>query len=396
MAAGPGGSRLGRRLRVSGRAGQAVRVLVLVVLLAAEWALVAVASTPALAVAMYGLVPVVLGGYWFGLRGALGTATAATLVFLTERLLYPAPDLAGATLWLATLNRGLVFFGVGILVTLLLRRERALALRLRAQEEQLAELESLRAALTPAEVPHRPHLRVATSFTPAEGLLAGDFFLVAEGPGDSTTIVVGDVVGHGLDAARCAAFVRSTCATFARFTSDPVQLLQMANGALSEHGAPEAQFVTVVCLNITPPPEQLVRWAAAGHEVPWDLDSAAPLPGGRVSAPLGIAAEPLTIEAGTTTLIGEEGLLVFTDGLVEGRAARRAPSRPLELFGEERVRTIVRAHRGRSPAEVLDALVSAVTAFAGGAPADDLCMVAIRCVPSETGAAVGHTALRGA
>ncbi|WP_324275367.1 PP2C family protein-serine/threonine phosphatase [Blastococcus brunescens] len=357
------------------------RAVVLAALLVAQWALVAGASTPGLAVAMYGLVPIVLAGYWFELRGALLLATAATLVFLTDKLLVSHPDLAGSTLWLATLNRALVFFSVGVLVTLLLRRERALTLRVRIQEEELAELDALRAALTPADVPERPHLTIATSFTPAEGLVAGDFFLVVDGPDASTTVVVGDVVGHGLDAARCAAFVRAALATFARFTADPVQLLQLANTALSEHRSAESRFVTVVCLNIAPPPGRTVRWAAAGHEVPWELDSASPLPGGRVGAPLGIGT-PLTIGAGTYALAEGTGLLAFTDGLVEGRSARRDPSRPVELFGEERAQQLVRDHRGAEPAALLDALVSAVTAFTGGAPADDLCLVAVRATPA--------------
>ena len=136
---------------------------------------------------------------------------------------------------MATFNRSIVFVGVAVLVSLLLRRERALASTVRAQQDEIAELESLRAALTPAEIPARPHLDVAASFTPADGLVAGDFYLVVEGPSGSTTVAVGDVVGHGLDAARCAAFVRAALATFARFTSDPVELLQLANAALVEH-----------------------------------------------------------------------------------------------------------------------------------------------------------------
>ncbi|WP_097184162.1 PP2C family protein-serine/threonine phosphatase [Blastococcus haudaquaticus] len=349
------------------------------------------ASTPGLAVAMYGLVPIVLAGYWFELRGALLTATATTLMFVVDKvLLAPHPDLGGATVWLAAMNRALVFFGVGVLVTLLLRRERALALRVRAQEEELAELESLRAVLTPRDVPDRPHLHIATSFTPADGLVAGDFYLVVEGPASSTTIVVGDVVGHGLEAARCAAFVRAACATFARFTSDPVQLLQLANTALSETsgtGNGPSPFVTVVCLNVAAAPESTVRWAAAGHDVPWDLDTAAALPGGRIGVPLGIGAEPLVVEAGTTRLADGRGLLVFTDGLLEGRTADRDRSAPIALFGEERARQVLREHRGATPASVLDALVAAVTTFARGAPADDLCMVALRAEP--VGAAAG-------
>ena len=358
-----------------------VRLLAIAVLLLVLWALVSTASTPGLAVAMYGLVPIVLAGYWFELRGALLTSAAATLIFLTDKLFDPHPDLVGTTLWLATLNRALVFFAIGILVTLLLRRERALALRVRWQEEELAELESLRSALTPAQVPDRPHLRIATSFTPAEGLVAGDFFLVVAGPDDSTTVVVGDVVGHGLEAARCAAFVRAALSTFARFTADPVQLLQLADTALAEHGAAEARFVTVVCLNIATPHGQ-VRWAAAGHDVPWALDSAEPLSGGRVGTPLGIGMGPLKVEAGTTELLAGAGLLLFTDGLIEGRSAHRGPGRPVEVFGEERARRLVRELRGHPPGAVVHALVDAVTTFAGGPLTDDLCLVALRAEPA--------------
>ena len=291
------------------------------------------------------------------------------------------PDLAGGILWLAALNRGLVFFGVGILVTLLLRRERALAMRVRAQEEELTELESLRAVLTPVAVPEWPHLDIAASFSPAEGLLAGDFYLVVDGPAGSTTVIVGDVVGHGLEAARCAAFVRAACSTYARFTGDPVQLLHLADAALGEHPTAQARFVTVVCLNIAPPPECTVRWAAAGHDVPWDLDTAAPLPGGRVGPPLGIGVQPLAVEAGSAVLAAGQGLLIFTDGLPEGRPAHRDRSRPLELFGEERARRMLRELRGEPLAVVLDALVSAVTDFSEGSLADDLCLVALRAAP---------------
>ena len=116
------------------------RVLILVLLFVALWALLATASTPSLAVSMYGLVPIVFSAYWFDLPGVLVTASTTTALFVTDKLLAPHPDLAGGVLWLATLNRALVFFGVGILVALLLRRERALALRVRTQQEELTQL----------------------------------------------------------------------------------------------------------------------------------------------------------------------------------------------------------------------------------------------------------------
>ncbi|MET0764308.1 MAG: PP2C family protein-serine/threonine phosphatase [Blastococcus sp.] len=353
-------------------------MVLLSALVSAVTAVLVVANQPGLAISMYALIPVVLGVYWFGLSGGLLVAATATTVFVGKELILPAPELSTAGLWIAAFNRSAVFFGVAALVWLLLRRTRALAEKVQIQQTQLAELESLRAVLIPTEIPVRPHLQLATSFTPADGLVAGDFFLVVESPSESTTIVVGDVVGHGLEAARHAAFVRAALATFARFTSDPVQLLQLANAALVERGVDRTQFVTVACVNIGPPPAHEVAWACAGHEIPWRLDSGDSLPGGRVGPPLGVGSAALTVEAGHTSLEPGEGLLLFTDGLTEGRAAKRGAARTVELFGEERSRQEVRNHRKDAPDQVLQALVAAVTTYAGGPLADDLCLVAVR------------------
>ncbi len=356
----------------------AEQIAVLAVLLLAVTAVFVVVNRPGLAIHMYALIPVVLAVHWFRLVGGVVVAGAATMLFVVAQLLLPDAELAGAELWVAALNRSAVFFGVAVLVSMLLRRERDLAGRVRAQQSEIAELESLRAALTPSGVPERPHLDFATSFTPADGMVAGDFFLVVDGPKDSTTIAVGDVVGHGLEAARCATFVRAALATFARFTSDPVELLQLANVALVGHEGEGARFVTAVCVNIGPPPGHAITWAAAGHDVPWFLDTATPLPGGRVGTPLGIGADALELESGHASLAPGTGILVFTDGLVEARPVRRDFSRPLELFGEERASRIVQDLRGAHVLQVLESLVAAVTAFAGGPLADDLCLVAVR------------------
>src|SRR5215218_7730960 len=310
------GSAVARRLPVR----RGARIAFLAVLLLVVTAAFALINRPGLAIYMYALIPVVLAVHWFRLAGGLLTASGATLLFVGASVIVPRTTLSGTDLWVAAFNRGVVFVGVALLVTLLLDRERALARTVRAQQDEIAELESLRAVLTPSEVAVRPHLEFATSYSPADGLVAGDFFLVVEGPGDSTTVAVGDVVGHGLEAARCAAFVRAGLATFARFTSDPAELLQMANAALVEHDQDGGHFVTALCLNIGAPPSRQVSWASAGHDVPWFLDTGAPLPGGRVGVPLGIGADALKVETARIALAPGDGILIFTDGLVEGRA----------------------------------------------------------------------------
>ena len=76
--------------------------------------------------------------------------------------------------------------------------------RLEAAEYELEDLRAIRDALTPSELPQRPGLDLAAAFLPAE-VGSGDYYLAAEGPRDSTVLVVGDVVGHGVNAARRAA-----------------------------------------------------------------------------------------------------------------------------------------------------------------------------------------------
>jgi serine phosphatase RsbU (regulator of sigma subunit) len=89
----------------------------------------------------------------------------------------------------------------------------ALRERLAAAEHELEDLRAIRDALTPSKLPRRPGLELAAAFLPASAeQVSGDFYLVAEGPQDSTVLVVGDVVGHGLQAARRAAFIRTTFA----------------------------------------------------------------------------------------------------------------------------------------------------------------------------------------
>ncbi|MDQ4094201.1 MAG: serine/threonine-protein phosphatase, partial [Actinomycetota bacterium] len=286
--------------------------------------------------------------------------------------------------WIAAVNRSAIYFLVAVVVTVLLGRERRLRSQVQQQKHQLDELEAVRRALTPAEVPVRPGLEIATCFIPAEGLVAGDFFLVASGPMNTTTMAVGDVVGHGLAAARWASYVRALLATFASFTSDPAQLLQLTNTALTERSDMTGKFVTAVCVNVSPLGGQL-SWASAGHPPPWMLDSGEALTGGRRSVPLGLMAGNLGLKAGSCTLPPGAGLLLFTDGLIEGRSADRDTSVPLALFGEERVRKVLATHRDGSAHQVARGLRTSIEDFTGGALADDVCMIVCRLTAVSSG-----------
>ena len=180
-------------------------------------------------------------------------------------------------------------------------------------------------------------------------------------------------MGHGLAAARRAAFVRTTIALYARYTSDPMAILRLVNAAVLERD-PGTEFVTALCATFAAD-AGTITWASAGHPPPWDLDRGEPLGTTRHGLPLGI--EPtLSGEAVTAQLQPGGGALLYTDGLPEARTARDVASH--ELFGEDAARAALRALSGAEPGEIVAALNEAAIRHTRGAPADDLCLVAVR------------------
>ena len=217
----------------------------------------------------------------------------------------------------------------------------ALRARLEATEHELEDLRAIRDALTPPDLPHRPGLDLAAAFLPAAAeSVSGDFYLVVDGPGECTVLAVGDVVGHGLQAARRAAFVRTAFVTTAPFTDDPARLLSWVNTALTERAGTGDEFVTAACITYVPG-ERRLRWAYAGHPPAMWLDTGEELRAPEQGLALGLKTDLEGAEGSRQSEAGE-GLLLYTDGLTEarrdgeqfglpgvrGRARRRAPSFP--------------------------------------------------------------------
>ena len=242
--------------------------------------------------------------------------------------------------------------------------------QLAAAEHELNDLRAIRDALTPPRLPQRPGLDLAAVFLPALAeQVSGDFYLVAEGPQDSTVLVVGDVVGHGLQAARRAAFVRTTFAATAPFSDDPCQLLSWANTALIERAGTSSEFVTAGCVTYLPN-ERMLRWAYAGHPPALWLDDGHELTAARQGAPLAAIAEPGCAEGSQLAPAGA-GVLLYTDGLTEAR-------RDGKQFGLDNVRAALADLRRPSPSEAIAVLRSRVAEFAYGTLTDDLCLLAAR------------------
>jgi phosphoserine phosphatase RsbU/P len=204
--------------------------------------------------------------------------------------------------------------------------------------------------------------------------VGGDFYDVFEVKGGLVVVLVGDVAGHGIEAARTATLVKDVVHAFAHQTVRPQEVLRRTNGLLVEKELPG--FVTLF-LGILDSETGEFRFASAGHPSMFLRRASGDIQAlGTGSSPLGVHPDA-TWKSGAVGLEAGDLLLLYTDGVIEAR-------RNGEYFGEKRLGTLLKRRRisvERLPHTVLDQ----VLAFSGGNLEDDVAVLAL----SFAGPAVG-------
>jgi serine phosphatase RsbU (regulator of sigma subunit) len=260
-----------------------------------------IASNSHAGIGFFYAIPVGLATWWFGIRAGAATALACCGLYSLGAQLDPVESF-GLSLAVRAVAFALVVAAVSVL------RERLIVL-----EHSAEELEVIRSALTPSTLPELPGVDAGAAFVASEYGVSGDFYLLTNGPDNSTIAVVGDVVGHGPKAARLATFIRARFAAFAANTSDPGEILTLANAALIERPGRDEELVSAVCLRFQAADSSL-SYAVAGHPPPLHLPSLTEFEGG--SLLLGVKADlPLTTTE--ISLERSDGVLVYTDGATD-------------------------------------------------------------------------------
>ena len=190
---------------------------------------------------------------------------------------------------------------------------------------------------------------VAARYVPAVGNLAvgGDWYDVVDLGGGRTGLVVGDCVGHGLDAATAMAQLRSATQAMLFEGHDPATLLDRLDVfAASVDGA---YCTTMVCAIVDAAAATLV-YSRAGHPPPALLD-----PDGvtwldqATGPPLAVRLDASRLNV-TVPLTAGDTIVLYSDGLIE----RRGES--LDVGLDRLARTTVELH-GSSVQDVADGLL---------------------------------------
>jgi serine phosphatase RsbU (regulator of sigma subunit) len=300
-------------------------------------------------------VPVGLATWWFGRRAGAIAVLGCGVLFCAGALIQPIDEFG-----FALAIRLVALVATVVLIELL--RERQLVL-----EHSAEELEAIRAALAPAALPQLPGVDSAAAFVPSELGVSGDFYLLTNGRDGSAIAIVGDVVGHGPEAARLATFVRARFAAFAAGTSDPAELLTLANGALIERPGAEQELVSAVCLRLR---DKRLSWAIAGHPPPLRLVGLDELSLQGSTYLLGAEAN-LALRNGEASLPNGDGVLVYTDGATDVR-------REGELLGLGGLSRLLAPLTTLPAAEIVSQVERAILDWAEKPIHDDLCLLVLK------------------
>jgi serine phosphatase RsbU (regulator of sigma subunit) len=240
--------------------------------------------------------------------------------------------------------------------------------RLYQQHKEFAE--AMQRSLLPTERPSIPGLELGDVYDSSARVdVGGDVYDFLELEDGRLAVVLGDVTGHGVDAAADMAMAKFVFRSLAREHPEPGAFLAAANDVVCGEIA-AGKFITMLYLTIDPESGE-VRSASAGHPEPRLL-----LPDGSVrplqshGLALGIEPGQAYDEAGDRLPPGAT-IVLYTDGVVEVRRER-------ELFGVERLDTLLAERRRLGARELAEAVLEECRAFGRGELLDDCAIVVIK------------------
>jgi serine phosphatase RsbU (regulator of sigma subunit) len=246
----------------------------------------------------------------------------------------------------------------------------------RADRER-AENTRLERALTPTPVIRSTDISVLVRYQAGRrgAQLGGDFYDAIEHDDGTCAVLVGDVVGHGPDAAALAARLRSAWRALTLASLDQVAVLGVLDKFLRTEGE-RFTFASLAIL-VVDRDRRTGTLVLAGHPPPVRLGApSSPVGAGGHGPLVGVMPAPRwsSIEVGLGA--GTE-LLLYTDGIVEGWADANHIGR-LGVGALIEVLDLLRA-QGLAGAELLDALIDEVQRRNGLPLRDDvaLCLVGV-------------------
>jgi serine phosphatase RsbU (regulator of sigma subunit) len=240
--------------------------------------------------------------------------------------------------------------------------------RLYQQQQRFAE--TMQRSLLPRGYPKIDGIELGDVYESSARLDVGgdvyDFLRLDDG---RLAVALGDVTGHGTDAAADMAMAKFVFRSLAREHPEPGDFLTAANQVVVGEVAP-TKFITMLYLTVDPA-TGAVACGCAGHPWPRLITPEGLVTSLEVSGlALGIEPDQSYEELREQLPVGG-ALVLYTDGVIEAR-------RGGENYGDARLDALLAANQGIPAAELARAVVDDCRAFTGGDLTDDCAVVVIR------------------
>jgi hypothetical protein len=247
----------------------------------------------------------------------------------------------------------------------------------KASAAELTEgLDARRRHLLPAQPPKVDGCEIALYYGPAPEL-SGDFYDFIRLPDRRIAIVVGDISAVGVNPGVLMGLARKILRIRLAETGDLTRALGMANDDICDDLDRECYVTAAVA--VIDGPRREMKIARAGHAAPFLVRSGPPpvverlaLPGPLLGlVPTATFEEEITVQS--FALNAGDLLLMHTDGLEELR------DRSGDMFGADRLASILNANAGSEAEFVLGAAILEAEQFGSGADREqDMTAVCVR------------------
>lgn len=243
-------------------------------------------------------------------------------------------------------------------------------------EDELSVGQQIQLSLLPEECPMIEGWDIAAAYKPAR-LVGGDFydFFDLEDDSEQLGLVIADVAGKGVPAALFMALSRSLIRTVAMSGRQPADVLARSN-RLIYNDTRSKLFLTAFYAKLNLRTGQMA-YANAGHN--WPLWIHAQTGQVTLLKAKGIvlgAFEEVDMEQKEMQLAPGDLIIFYTDGITEAMNAEH------QLFGMDRLETLVMSNPQARSQQVIDTVVEAVEEFTGGTlQSDDFTLLVIKWQP---------------
>ena len=237
-------------------------------------------------------------------------------------------------------------------------------------EHEMSVARDIQTELLPKSFPRIEGIDIYGFSVPARHV-GGDCYDVIESGDGRLAITIGDVAGKGTPAAILMANVQAAVRALSESDVPAGRLVERVNKLV--HGFTEAGVFITFFYAVLDTRTGELTYVNAGHNPPYVLRRDGEKEfldrGGLIIG----AVAGSTYEEGRLSLLPGDDLVLYTDGITEAR-------NPLnEMFGEERLESLLIRHRHMSAREIEERVYSHLKEFtAGASQSDDISMVVVK------------------